>query len=51
MRIIVLHDFDFYVDNGDIDDAEEKGNPLEVKKKIPCVPREPFKNYLADFFR
>ena len=32
MRIIVLHNFDFQVDNDDIEDAEEKGNSLEVRK-------------------
>ena len=30
------------MDNGDIEDAEEKGYSLEVKKKIPCVPNEAF---------
>ena len=38
--IIVVQNFYFQVDNGNIEDAEEKGNSLEVQKKIPCVPDE-----------
>ena len=30
------------MDNGGIEDAEEEGNSLEVKKKIPCVTDKAF---------